>query len=208
MRRRVAFPLLFPLLLNMSADLVQSGVSPCTHAGSTSGRVRCRLPRTLAEPRLSGSFGPCQGSSAFFVHRFRRPPGVGSPQTGQARHEPPPRPRSSCRAGGAGQCGAGRAGGAGQCGAARAQPLQAGLQRSRRWPGEKDKATAGLPDAALRRRLLRRFKSKGEVTGQSSPRLGCRWQGAILLTAPISVYLIATWLHVPVEEGCRSQANL
>lgn len=81
-----------------------------------------------------------------------------------------------------------------------------GLQRSRRGREEADKASAEPPDAALRRRLLRRFKSKGEVTGESS-RLGCGWEGGILLTARVSVYLIATWLHVPVEEGCRSQAN-
>lgn len=157
MRRRVAFPLLFPLLLNMSADLVQSGVSPCTHAGSTSGRVRCRLPRTLAEPRLSGSFGPCQGSSAFFVHRFRRPPGVGSPQTGQARHEPPPRPRSACRAGGAGQsgagqswrCGAVRSGQGRRCGAVRGGPGAAAAGRTSKEPsvarreGQSDRGATG-----------------------------------------------------------------
>lgn len=44
---------------------------------------------------------------------------------------------------------------------------------------------------------------KEEVTGQSSPRLGCGWEGEILLTALVTVYLIATWLHIPVEEGCR-----
>lgn len=146
MRRRVAFPLLFPLLLNMTADLVQSGVSPCTHAGSTSGRVKCRLPRTLAEPRLSGSFGPCQGSSAFFVHRFRCPPGVGSPQTGQARHEPPPRPRSACRAGGAGQSGAGQSW---RCGAVRGGPGAAAAGRTSKEPsvarreGQSDRGATG-----------------------------------------------------------------
>lgn len=71
--------------------------------------------------------------------------------------------------------------------------------------GEGRRTTAGarLANAARCRRVVRRFKSKEEVTGQSSPRLGCGWEGEILLTARVSVYLIATWLHVPVEEGCR-----
>lgn len=177
--------LLFLLVLNMTANLVRSGVSTCTSAGKhirpAGGGAGCRRRwQSAACPAALGLARARLHSLSRFLHslsRFRA-----SPQAG-------PKPLlSPARRGGRG-----------------AAPGR--LQRSRRGRGA-DKASAGLPNAGLRRRLLRHFKSRGEVTGQSSPRLGCGWEGGILLTARVSVYLIATWLHVPVEEGCRSQANL
>lgn len=153
--------------------------------------IRCLRfhPRWEAQPGTGGSPSACF-------------PGVGSPpETRQIRN-------SGCGPAGRervpGRCGGRRDEGGGMSGGGRREAAQVNTSKKPSVAGgRRTKASAPLTNAALCRRVLRRFKSKEEVTGQSSPRLGCGWEGEILLTARVSVYLIATWLHVPVEEGCR-----